>query len=48
MKNSHASALGKLAKGKPKSFTHAELERRKKRLAEVRLKRWPKKREGKK
>jgi hypothetical protein len=40
--NHHASALGKLAKGKPKNFSPEELERRKKRLAKARKKRWPK------
>lgn len=39
--NKAAQALGRLAKGKPKNYSSAELARRKKRLAEVRLKRWP-------
>ena len=43
MKNKAASALGKLAKGKPKNLTKAEIARRTKRLAEAREKRWPKK-----
>lgn len=42
MKNPAAVALGKLASGKPKNYTAAELARRKKRLAEARKKRWPK------
>jgi hypothetical protein len=40
--NRAASQLGKLAAGKPKTYSAAEIERRKKRLAEARLKRWPK------
>ena len=38
--NKSASALGKLAKGKPKNYTQAELDRRAKRLAEARKLRW--------
>jgi hypothetical protein len=38
--NKLASQLGKLAAGVPKVYTAAELERRKKRLAEGRKKRW--------
>ena len=41
--NKAAQALGKLAAGKPKNFSAAELARRKKRLAAARAKRWPKK-----
>ena len=41
--NKAASALGKLAKGKPKTLTKAEIEHRTKRLADARRKRWPKK-----
>lgn len=39
--NKAAQALGRLAAGKPKRYTAAELARRKKRLADARLKRWP-------
>jgi hypothetical protein len=42
-KNPYASALGKLAKGKPKTLTSEEIESRTKRLAKARKKRWPKK-----
>jgi hypothetical protein len=42
-KNPHAQALGRLAKGKPKRFSKAEIARRKKRLAEARVLRWRKK-----
>ena len=42
MKNPAAVALGKMAKGVPKNYTAAELARRKKRLADARLKRWKK------
>ena len=38
-----ASALGKLAKGRPKNYTAQELQARRERLARARLKRWPKK-----
>ena len=41
--NPHASALGRLARGKPKVYTAAERARRRARLAEVRKRRWPKK-----
>jgi hypothetical protein len=41
--NKAASALGKLAKGIPKRFSQAEIERRKQRLALARAKRWPQK-----
>jgi hypothetical protein len=46
--NHAAQALGRLAKGVPKQFSSAELERRKKRLAEARANRWlkSKKRDG--
>jgi len=46
MKNPAAQALGRLAKGKPKTFTPAELALRKERLAAARVKRWPKKPSG--
>jgi hypothetical protein len=41
--NKDAQRLGRLARGKPKRFTAAELDRRKKRLAEARKTRWAKK-----
>jgi hypothetical protein len=44
--NKLAQALGRLAKGKPKTYTKAELARRKARLALARAKRWPKQRPG--
>lgn len=37
----HASALGKLARGKPKRYSEAERERLRKRLAVLRERRWP-------
>jgi len=37
--NKAAQALGRLARGKPKNFSAAEIERRKKRLADGRVKR---------
>lgn len=40
--NKAAQKLGKLAAGKPKHFSAAEIKRRKKRIAEARKKRWPK------
>ena len=40
--NRAAQALGRLGRGKPKNYTAAELARRKKRLADARLKRWKK------
>lgn len=40
--NKAAQTLGRLAAGKPKNYTAAELARRKKRLADARLKRWKK------
>lgn len=43
MKNPHAQALGKLSKGKKKTLTKAERQRRKGRMAKAREKRWPKK-----
>lgn len=46
MKNKHASALGKLAKGKRKSISQEESIRRSQRMANARSKRWPKKTEG--
>jgi hypothetical protein len=39
-KNKHAVALGKLAEGKPKNYSNAERERRRKRIAEVRSRKW--------
>lgn len=39
--NKAAQQLGRLAAGKPKNYTAAELARRKKRLADARKKRWP-------
>jgi hypothetical protein len=41
--NKAASQLGKLAKGKKKTYSKEELARRASRLAEARKKRWPKK-----
>lgn len=38
--NKAAQALGRQAKGVPKNFSQAEIDRRKKRLAEARAKRW--------
>ena len=38
-----ASALGKLARGRPKNYTAQELQARRDRLAVVRSRRWPKK-----
>lgn len=38
--NKAAQALGRLAKGVPKTYTAAELARRKTRLAAARKKRW--------
>jgi hypothetical protein len=37
-----AKAMGEMSRGKKKTFSKAERERRKKRLAEARAKRWPK------
>jgi hypothetical protein len=42
--NRAASALGKLAKGKPKKFSAEELKKRSVRLAKARKKRWREKR----
>lgn len=42
--NKAAQRLGRMAAGKPKDFSAAELERRRERLAAARKKRWPKKR----
>jgi len=42
-KNKHASALGKLSKGKKKDISQKEREARAKRMAEARKSRWPKK-----
>jgi len=41
--NHAAQSLGRRAKGVPKTYSAAERERRKQRLALVRVKRWPKK-----
>jgi len=46
IKNPSAVALGKLAKGRPKNYSQAELKRRKERLAIARSNRWPKKDEN--
>jgi hypothetical protein len=43
MTNKAARQLGKLGKGKPKQLTPEERERRRKRLEELRKRRWPKK-----
>lgn len=40
--NKAASALGKLAKGKPKNLSAAEIKRRTDRLTKARKKRWKK------
>jgi len=40
--NKHASALGKLGKGKPKHFSTATIAKLTLRLAEARKKRWVK------
>lgn len=40
--NKAAQTLGRLASGVPKNYTAAEIARRKKRLADARLKRWKK------
>jgi hypothetical protein len=40
MTNPHASALGKLAKGKKKTLTNEQREQKRKVLAELRKKRW--------
>jgi len=41
--NKNASALGKLARGKPKHFSKEDIEKFTLRLAKARKKRWPKK-----
>lgn len=41
MSSSAAAALGRMARGIPKQFSEAELERRRRRLAEARKARWP-------
>jgi hypothetical protein len=41
--NKAAQQLGRLGKGKKKTLAQEEIERRKKRLADAREKRWPKK-----
>lgn len=41
--NKAAQSLGRLAKGRPKTFTPAELAIRKERLSAARAKRWTKK-----
>jgi len=38
--NPHAQSLGRMAKGKPKTYTAAERARRRARLAEARKRRW--------
>lgn len=43
MKNKNASELGKLAKGKPKKFSKAELEKRRVRMAVINERRAKKK-----
>ena len=45
--SSSASLLGKLSRGHPKTYSAEELEKRTKRLAEARLKRWAKNRNKK-
>lgn len=40
--NKLAQRLGRMAKGVPKTYTQAELDRRTKRLSEARKKRWSK------
>lgn len=42
MKNQAASALGKLAKGVPKTLSKAERKRRSERSKKARANRWPK------
>jgi hypothetical protein len=42
--NRNASALGRLAKGKPKKYSAAEINRRTALLKKARAKRWKKKR----
>jgi hypothetical protein len=42
--NKAAQQLGRLARGKPKRYSPAEIKKRTKRLAEARKKRWLKKR----
>jgi hypothetical protein len=41
--NKAAQSLGRLARGVPKKYSSAEIQRRTKRLAEARKKRWAKK-----
>lgn len=41
--NANAAALGRMAKGKPKKYSAAELATRAARLADARAKRWQKK-----
>ncbi len=43
MTSKQARARGKLARGVPKNYTEEERERRRRLLAEVRKRRWPKK-----
>jgi hypothetical protein len=38
-KNKHASALGRLARGKPKNFSAAERKRRRQRMREINARR---------
>jgi hypothetical protein len=40
--NKAAQQLGRMAAGKPKHYSAAEIKKRKKRLAEARKKRWAK------
>lgn len=42
--NRAAQQLGRLARGKPKYYSRAEIKKRTKRLAEARKKRWPRRR----
>jgi hypothetical protein len=42
--NKAAQQLGRLARGKPKHYSPAEIKKRTERLAKARKKRWPKKR----
>lgn len=41
MSSEAASALGRMARGVPKQFSAAEIELRRRRLAEARKARWP-------
>lgn len=44
--NEHAKKLGKLAAGKPKNFSHEEIERRKKLLEKARAAKAEKRKKG--